>query len=148
MSNHLRTAAIVMLLVGVIVALSTASIAQTKAALPKYDAKTEVHFKGSVVDTKEITLSNGQQRFRLMVKSGEETQEVCLCPKAFLEMMDTAFAKGDDVEVTGSKVKEGEDKTIVLAREVTKGQNTLVLRDKNGEPVWTWMEKTKGGEGK
>ena len=148
MSNHLRTAAIVMLLVGVIVALSTTGFAQSKAALPKYDAATEVHInKATILDTKEITLPNGQQRFRLIVKAGDDTLEVCLCPKAFLEMMDSAFAKGDDVEIVGSKVKEGEDKTIILAREVTKGQNTLILRDKKGDPVWTWMEK-KTAEGK
>jgi hypothetical protein len=29
----------------------------------------------------------------------------------------------------------------VLAREVVKGNNTLVLRDKTGAPVWSWMEK-------
>jgi hypothetical protein len=147
MSNHLRTAAIVTLVVGVIVALSTASFAQ-KPGLPKYDPKTEVHIaKATVVDTKEVTLPNGQHRFRLIVKAGEDTLEVCLSPKAFLESMDTDFAKGDEVEITGSKVKESEEKTIILAREVTKGQNVLVLRDKTGEPVWTWMEK-KSSEGK
>ncbi|MGZ4787453.1 MAG: hypothetical protein ACXVZV_01045 [Terriglobales bacterium] len=147
MFNHLRTLAAVLLVVGVIVALSSTSFAQ-KPVLPKYDAKTEVHIaKATVIDTKEVTLPNGQQRFRLIVKAGDETLEICLCPKKFLESMDTAFDKGDEVEITGSKVKESEDKTIILAREVTKGQNTLVLRDKHGEPVWTWMEK-KSGEGK
>jgi len=147
MLKHLRIAAVVALVVGVTVALSTASFAQ-KTALPKYDSKTEVHIaKATVLDTKEVTLSNGQHRFRLIVNAGNETLEVCLCPKAFLDTMDTAFAKGDEVEITGSKVKESEDKTIILAREVVKGQNTLVLRDKTGDPVWTWMEK-KTAEGK
>ena len=147
MLNHLRIAASVLLVVSVVVALSTASFAQ-KQALPKYDPKTEVHIaKATVIDTKEVTLSNGQQRFRLIVKAGDETLEICLCPKAFLESMDTSFAKGDEVEIIGSKVNEAPDKTIILAREVTKGQNTLVLRDKTGDPVWTWIEK-KSGEGK
>jgi len=147
MSNHFRTAAVALLVVGVIVALSTTSFAQ-KEVLPKYDLKTEVHIaKATVLDTKEVTLANGQQRFRLIVKAGDETIEVCLCPKAFLETMDTAFAKGDEVEITGSKVKESDDKTIILAREIVKGDNTLVLRDKTGAPVWTWMEK-KTAEGK
>jgi hypothetical protein len=147
MLNHLRTAAIAILVVGAIVALSTASAAQ-KVTLPKYDATTEVHIaKATVVDTKEVTLSNGQHRFRLMVKIGnEDPQEVCLCPKAFLETMDSTFAKDDVVEIVGSKV-ESDGKPLILAREVTKGQNTLVLRDKKGEPVWTWMEK-KTAEGK
>ena len=147
MANYLRSAASVLLVVGVIVALSAFSFAQ-KPVLPKYDKTTEVHIaKATVIDTKEVTLANGQHRFRLIVKAGDDTLEVCLCPKAFLESMDSTFAKGDEVEITGSKVKEGEDKTIILAREVTMGQNTLVLRDKTGDPVWTWMEK-KPGEGK
>ncbi len=147
MINHLRSLAVVLLVVSVIVALSTVSFAQ-KPVLPKYDPKTEVHIaKAIVLDTKEVTLATGQERFRLIVKDGEQTLEVCLCPKAFLDTMDTAFAKGDEVEILGSKVSESEGKTIILAREVTKGQNTLVLRDKNGEPVWTWMEK-KTAEGK
>jgi hypothetical protein len=147
MSRHFRGFAALVLAVGVVIALCSSGIAQASKALPKYDPKTEVHIaKATVLDTKEITLPNGQQRFRLIVKDGEQTQEVCLCPKAFLETMDTAFAKGDEVEITGSKVQEG-DNTIMLAREVVKGQNTLVLRDKKGEPVWTWMEK-KTAEGK
>ena len=147
MRNQLRTAAIAMLVVGMIVALSTASFAQ-KASLPKYDLSTETTLKGvTIQDTKEVTLPNGQQRFRLIVKSGDELIEVCLCPKGFLEIMDAEFAKGDQVDIIGSKVKE-DDKTIVLAREVVKGENTLVFRDKKGEPAWTWMEKTKPSEGK
>ncbi len=82
-----------------------------------------------------------------MVKTGDDTQEVCLCPKAFLDMMESSFAKGDEVEIVGSKV-DNDGKPLILAREVTKGQNTLVLRDKKGEPVWTWMEKAKTAEGK
>jgi len=147
MLNHLRTAAVVLLVAGVIVALSTTSFAQ-KVTLPKYDAKTEVHIaKAAVQDVKEVTLASGQLRVVLNVKAGDETLDVFLAPKAYLDSMDSAFAKGDEVEITGSKLKDSDDKPIILAREVVKGQNTVVLRDKNGEPVWTWMEK-KPAEGK
>lgn len=147
MSNYLRAAAMVFVVVAVIVALSTTGFAQ-KVSLPKYDAKTEVHIaKAAVQDVKEVILTSGQQRVVLTVKAGEETLEVYLAPKAYLDTMDTAFAKGDDVEITGSKLKGADDKPILLAREVVKGQNSLVLRDKAGEPVWTWMEK-KTAEGK
>jgi hypothetical protein len=127
--------------------LSAASFAQKD--LPKYDPKTEITLKKAVVqDVKQVTLPNGQNRFRIIVKSGTDTYEVCLCPKAFLEVLDTTFAKGDEVDVIGSKVQEGEN-SIVLAREVVKGNNTLVLRDKTGAPVWSWMEKKSGAaEGK
>jgi len=29
----------------------------------------------------------------------------------------------------------------VLARDITKGNNEFVVRDKQGAPVWTWMKK-------
>jgi len=54
--------------------------------------------------------------------------------------MDFDFAKGDKLEITGSKAKmEGTD--VILAREIVKGDNTLVIRDKDGTPAWTWMMK-------
>ena len=37
------------------------------------------------------------------------------------------------------KVKEGEA-DMILAREVVKGTDTLVLRDAKGVPVWSWRK--------
>src|SRR3954470_21638704 len=112
---------VVLMLVAIVSALSAVSFAQKD--LPKYDPKTEITLNKAIVqDVKEVTLPNGQERFRIIVKVGTDTYEVCLCPKAFLAVLDTAFAKGDEVEITGSKVQEA-DKTIVLAREVVKGNN-------------------------
>jgi hypothetical protein len=54
--------------------------------------------------------------------------------------MGVGFSKGDEIAVTGSKVKQdGAD--LVLAREVVKGNDTLVLRDDKGNPVWNWQRK-------
>ena len=36
--------------------------------------------------------------------------------------------------VVGSRPEAG---GVVVAREIAKGQTSLILRDKNGEPVWT-----------
>jgi hypothetical protein len=41
------------------------------------------------------------------------------------------------VAFTGSKVKYG-GVDLILAREVVKGSDTLVLRDDKGNPVWSW----------
>ena len=113
--------------------------AAEKTNSPKYDPKTETKLKGTVEDVKNVT-TNGENAVHLMVKSGDTVQEVCLCPKAFLDEVAMGFAKGDEIEVTGSKQKtDGGD--VILAREVVKGNNTLVLRDKQGNPVWTWLKK-------
>jgi len=47
-----------------------------------------------------------------------------------------SFSKGDEIGLTGSRVKQGEGEWI-LAREVVRGADTLVLRDAKGNPVWS-----------
>ena len=51
--------------------------------------------------------------------------------------MGVSFNKGDEIFLTGSKVKQGEAE-LVLAREVVRGNDTVVLRDDKGNPVWSW----------
>jgi hypothetical protein len=63
--------------------------------------------------------------------------DVYLCPKSFLDDMGMSLTKGDEIALTGSKVKaEGAD--LILVREVVKGNDTVVLRDGKGDPVWSW----------
>jgi hypothetical protein len=73
----------------------------------------------------------------LLVKSGTDSVDVYLCPKSFLDDMGMSFSKGDEVTLTGSKVKQGEA-DLILARGVVKGNETFVLRDEKGNPVWNW----------
>jgi hypothetical protein len=47
------------------------------------------------------------------------------------------FSKGDELSISGSKIKQG-DADLILAREVVKGNNTFVFRDDKGSPVWSW----------
>jgi hypothetical protein len=47
------------------------------------------------------------------------------------------FAKGDEIAVTGSKVKL-EALDVILARQLVKGTDTLQFRDDKGNPVWDW----------
>jgi hypothetical protein len=108
------------------------------ASAPKYDSHTETTMKGTVVEIK--LPPKGSDIAHLMMKNGTEIVDVYLCPKSFLEDMGVSFSKGDEIAVTGSKVKQdGTD--IVLAREVVKGNDTVTLRDKTGGPVWSWQKK-------
>jgi len=70
-----------------------------------------------------------------MVKSETDSVDVYLCPKSFFDDMGMSFSKGDEVTLTGSKVKHGEA-DLVLARELVKWNDTFVLRDEKGNPVW------------
>ena len=125
----------VLLLVTLLAACVSPMSAQT--GTPKYDAATEAKFKVTVEDLKLPSKGNEKNAAHLLVKIGTDTMDVYLCPKSFLDDMGASFAKGDEVTVTGSKIKqEGSD--LILAREVVKGTDTLLLRDDKGKPVWNW----------
>jgi hypothetical protein len=124
---------------GLLMLLLISSVALAQKGYPKYDPTAEVKIKGEVQELKTHHTESGDNT-HLMVKVGDQIYEVCLCPAEFLKSMDAEFAKGDKVEITGSKAKmDGTD--VILARQIVRGDNTLVIRDKDGAPVWTWMMK-------
>jgi hypothetical protein len=104
---------------------------------PKYDLQAETKIKGVVDDVKLPPKGSEKEIVHLQVKDGANSIDVYLCPKTFLDDMGMSFAKGDEVAMTGSKVKQG-DTEIFLVREIVKGNESFVLRDAKGEPVWDW----------
>jgi hypothetical protein len=102
---------------------------------PKYDLHTETKMKVTVDEVKLSPTGSGKQIAYLLVKSGTDSVDVYLCPKSFFDDMGMSFSKGDEVTLTGSKVNQGEA-DLILAREVVKGNDTFVLRDDKGNPVW------------
>ncbi len=130
----------VMVVILLIVVLAALGMAQTvPSAAPKYDMATEATLKGNIDDIKEIASAKGPS-LHLLVKAGSEITEVYLCPNAFLQELAFNFAKGEQVTIVGSKVKV-DNVDVVLAREVTRGNDTLTLRDKKGNPVWMPVKK-------
>lgn len=104
---------------------------------PKYDPATETKMKGVLEELRLPPKGQEKEVVHLLIKNGDDEIDVYLCPKAFMDDMGVTFNKGDAIAVTGSKVKQaGAD--LMLAREVVKGQDTLVLRDDKGNPVWIW----------
>ena len=101
---------------------------------PKYDLRTESKMKATV---QEVRLpAKGSEIAHMLVKIGTDTFDVYLCPKAFLDDMGVNFTQGEEIVVTGSRIKQGEAE-LILAREVVRGNDTLVLRDAKGNPVWS-----------
>jgi hypothetical protein len=107
------------------------------ASLPKYDLHTEAKMKGTVEELKLPPKGSEKEAAHLLVKSGTDSVDVYLCPKSFFDDMGMGFTKGDEIALTGSKVKQGE-LDLILVREVVKGNDTFVLRDAKGDPVWNW----------
>jgi hypothetical protein len=93
--------------------------------------------KGAVAEIKLPPKGNEKDVVHLLMKNGEEIVDLYFCPKSFMDDMGVSFSKGDELAFTGSKVKYG-GADLILAREVVRGTETLVLRDEKGNPVWNW----------
>src|SRR4051812_29292540 len=73
--------------------------------------------------------------FSVILKTAAGLQEVQLGPKTFFEQRDFCLARGDAIEVYGVLFSE-RGKNIVLANEVIKGGESLLVRAKFGKPAW------------
>jgi len=111
-----------------------------RQAGPVYDTKTEARFTGSVVDVQDVMPPGRSGRrslggTHLTLKTATESLEVHLGPTAFLKDRKVELARGDAVKILGSRVTlDGE--SVLLAREVTKGESNWTLRDSTGRPLW------------
>lgn len=109
--------------------------AQDSSNLPEYDTHTEMKTKGVVDEINVLPLGTKKELIELIIKSGSDKLHIYVCPKTFQDEMGISFSKGDEIAVTGSKVKQ-EAGDVILARELVRGTDTLVLRDDKGAPVW------------
>ena len=107
---------------------------------PKYDTANEVRIKGVVEEVREVP--GDLEGTHLVVKTDTTTVLVYAAPGAFLKEIDTAFNKGDQVQVVGAKAPGAGEETI-MAREITVGNNTFTLRDDKGVPVWAGWKAPK-----
>ena len=105
--------------------------------LPKYDLHTETKTKEVVDEVKLLPLGTRKDFTELIIKSGDDKVHIYVCPKPFQEEIGISFSKGDEIAVTGSKVKQ-ETLDVILARELVKGTDTLQFREDKGKPVWDW----------
>jgi DNA/RNA endonuclease YhcR with UshA esterase domain len=136
------TKVILILLLVLFVAVTTAPgfAAQKplpRADNPKYDLATEATFKGTVEEAKDhmCPVSGGMGSHLILKLADGKTIEVHLATTQFVKTYEFVFEKGDQVEVTGSKVKlEGVD--TIFAREIKSGNQTVLFRDKDGKPAW------------
>jgi hypothetical protein len=116
------------------VLLAAASVCGQARAAGEYDTATEVTVRGEVTQTHESKVATDHPGLHLMLKTEKETVEVHACPVRFLSELDFAVETGDTLTVIGSLKK---DPPVIVARELRKGQLSLVLRDEKGVPNWS-----------
>ena len=111
------------------------AFAQNAPKTPKYDKATETKLSGTVDELKQVPGADEGTHFILKQADGK-TILVHVGPEKFLKEIEASYAKGDKVEVVGSKVKSDDGEDEILAKEITKDSNTAVLRDSKGVPAW------------
>lgn len=101
-----------------------------------YDPKTVETIAGEVVSVDQITPRKGMgYGVHLLLKTDRETIAVHLGPVWYVEHQDIKIESKDKIEVKGSRITF-DGKPAIIAAEVHKGSETLMLRDANGVPMW------------
>ena len=77
----------------------------------------------------------GWMGVHLKLKTESGLLNVVLGPSSYIAAKNFTFAKGDEIQVTGSEVTYQGQKELI-AREVKKGDKTLTLRNDQGIPLW------------
>lgn len=114
--------------------LASAQRPHARKNMRMYDPASETTLKGTVEAVTQQA-RGPMMGMHLTIKTAEETREVMLGPAQFITSKGFAFAKGDAIEVTGSRITMGAIE-FVIAREVVKDGKTLTLRNKTGTPQW------------
>lgn len=101
-----------------------------------YNPANETTVKGTVEEVKAVTGRRGWKGTHLTLKTADKTFDVHLGPAPFLKEKGFNVAKGDQIEVTGATA-DFKGSEALIAREVKKDGETLVLRDAQGIPKWS-----------
>ena len=106
-----------------------------------YNLKTVETINGKVLRVDSFTsrhrMSHG---IHLQVKTANEIIPVHLGPAWYLDNQEIEIKPNDTLKVTGSRIRFDGEPSIIAAQ-ITKGDTTVKLRDKNGFPVWSHRRK-------
>ena len=109
---------------------------RTEKAPPAYNAAAEVKISGVVAETREFFCPiSDDQGLHLVLRTDQSVLLVHVAPARFLRSQNFQFHSGDRVEVVGSRVSY-QQQDALLAREVTRGNEVLLVRDHQGRPLW------------
>ena len=111
-----------------------------------HDPATVQTVSGEVLEVRTHERQGGRG-VHLRLSTAEGPVDVHLGPAWWLEKQPVQVAKGDKVEVTGSRVAV-EGRPALIAQAVKKGEAELSLRDAAGVPAWSGGPGAPGGKGR
>lgn len=101
-----------------------------------YDPSTVESISGTVSDIRYVEngCCNYKNGVHATLKIGEKYMAVHLGPRWYLDEK-IEIKKNDRLEVTGSKIKFGNDYAMI-AKTIKKGTKEIKLREDDGTPLW------------
>jgi hypothetical protein len=114
-----------------------------------FDAGTVETIEGEILEVTS-TPCPGWRRARgvhLTVETGSGPVSVSVGPQWYLQRKEVAFAAGEQVTVTGSRVSLRGQPALV-ATEVRRGESVLRLREADGAPAWAGWSQGTGWAGR
>ena len=106
-------------------------------SLPQYDLHAETEIKRAIVEVNLLSLGTRKVFGEPIIQNGDDKVNIYLCAEPFQEEMGISFNKGGQIPGASSEVKQ-DLSDVVLARELVKDVDTLLLRDDEVKPVWHW----------
>jgi hypothetical protein len=101
-----------------------------------FDPKTMTSITGEITAIDRFAPMRGMGAgIHLTVKTKSETFDVHLGPAWYIESQDIVLERGDSVVISGSRVVMNK-KPAIIAVELERDGDVLVLRDSNGFPRW------------
>lgn len=100
-----------------------------------FDPATATTVEGEILEVQRIPRGRRGEGIHLTLAAGKEKLAVHLGPSFFVDQQNLKLAKGDPIAVKGSRITLDGEPTVI-AQEVTRGSETMVLRDASGFPVW------------
>ena len=107
-----------------------------------YNQQTVESISGDVVSVDSVTPTKGMTAgVHIIVRTDKETISVHLGPSWYIENQDVKIAPKDKIEAKGSRITF-EGKPVIIASEVKKDDDVLMLRDASGIPIWSgWRRR-------
>jgi hypothetical protein len=109
--------------------------AKTASDTPRYDARAEYVVKATVAGVKTHASLMGYEDTHVVVTTTVGEMEVHVGPTAYLAKHGFEMKPGDEVVVTGCKTTY-EDRPVLVARQIQRGDRTVKLRNMTGKPAW------------
>lgn len=103
-----------------------------------YNPSNEILVTGTVVETKEFAcpVSEGEMGSHVMLQTGEGVVTVHLAPGRIVRSQKMSFQPGQTLSVVGSKSRITGSNDLI-AREIMRGSETYILRDREGKLLVT-----------